>query len=140
MSIPSPIFKILQGPSSTNEGISNAGSMGLTSIVSAASKAADIFAHDHEGLLQILHFRNQTAKVAHRRSGWVGGRIFNKFSGEEVDYIPVSGTHLRQTLAIVKIEAPEFVIASGKYALRLDISEEAVAILLKTRDQSITAV
>ena len=132
--MPAPLFKILEGPSSANDGISNAVSVGLAPIISVASKAADVFAHDYEGLLQILRFRNQTAKAAHRRSGWIGGRIFNKFSGEDTNYIPVSGTHLRQALAVVGIEAPEFIVASGKYSLRLDLSEEAVLILFKTRD------
>lgn len=132
--MPAPLFKILEAPSSADDGISNAVSVGLAPIISAASKAADVFAHDHEGLLQILRFRNQTAKAAHKRSGWIGGRIFNKFSGEDTNYIPVSGTHLRQALAVVGIEAPEFIVASGKYSLRLDLSEEAVLILFKTRD------
>ncbi|MEP1588333.1 MAG: hypothetical protein ABJR46_06115 [Tateyamaria sp.] len=124
-----PILKIIEGPSPTKEGISQASTAGMTSVLSAASKAADLFAHDTEGLVQILHFRNQIAKAAHRRSSWFGGRIYNKFSGEEADYIPVSGTHLRQTLSAVGIETPSFVIASGQYQLRLDISEEAVSLL-----------
>jgi len=128
--MPAALFKILEGPSSANDGISNAVSVGLAPIISAASKAADVFAHDYEGLLQILRFLNQTAKAAHRRSGW----IFNKFSGEDTNYTPVSGTYLRQALAVVGIEAPEFIVASGKYSLRLDLSEEAVLILFKTRD------
>lgn len=120
------ILKILEGPSPTQEGISQAATAGLSSVLSGASKAADLFPHDIEGLLQILHFRNQIAKAASRRSHWFGGRIYNKFSGENHDYIPISGTHLRQTLSIVNIDTPDFIVASGKYQLRLDISEDAV--------------
>ena len=128
-----PILKILEGPSPTKEGISAAITLGTASILSAASKAVDLIPYDAEGLLQLLHFRNQTAKAAQRRSRWFGGRFYNRFSGEEPDYIPLSGNHLRQTLEVVGIETPDFVVASGKYQLRLDISEEAVDRLSEKR-------
>ena len=128
-----PILKILEGPSPTQVGISQTATSGLVSVLSAASKAADLYPHDIEGLLQILHFRNQIAKAASRRSRWFGGRIFNKFSGEDSDYIPISGTHLQQTLSVVKIDTPNFIIASGKYQLRLDVSENAANVLSEMR-------
>jgi len=59
--------------------------------------------------------------------------MFNKFSGENSDYIPISGTHLRQTLSIVNIDTPNFIFASGKYLLRLDISEEVANVLSEKR-------
>jgi len=130
-----PILKIMEGPSPTKEGISQAVTAGIASLLSAASKAADLYPHDMEGLLQILHFRNQIAKAAIRRSNWFGGRIYNKFSGEEPDYIPLSGTHLRQTFSIVNIDTPDIVVASGKYQLRLDISEDAVKRLSEMCDK-----
>ncbi|WP_139792780.1 hypothetical protein [Pseudophaeobacter leonis] len=128
-----PVLRILEGPSPTKEGISQAATAGLAGVLSAGSKAADLFPHDLEGLLGILHFRNETAKAARRRSSWFGGKLYNKFSGDEPDYIPVSGTHLRQALSTVGIETPDFIVASGKYQLRLDISEEAVSILSEKR-------
>lgn len=128
-----PVLKIVEGPNPTQEGMSQAATGGMASVFSAASKAADLFPHDVEGLIQILHFRNQIAKAAARRSRWFGGRIYNKLTGEEADYIPISGTHLRQAFAIVKIETPDFIVAAGKYQLRLDISEKAVNILSKMR-------
>ena len=132
-SMSKPILRILKGLSPTQEGTSQAVTAGLSSVFSAASNAADLFPHDIEGLLQVLHFRNQIAKAASRRSRWFGGRIFNKFSGEDSDYIPISGTHLRQTLSIVNIDIPDFIVASGKYLLRLDISEEAAKALSEKR-------
>lgn len=128
-----PILRILEWPTPTKEGASQAVTAGVASVLSAASNAADLFPHDVEGLLQVLHFRNQIARAANRRSSWFGGRIFNKFSGEEPDYIPISGSHLRQTLEAVGIEIPEFIVASGKYQLRLDISEKAVNRLSENR-------
>jgi hypothetical protein len=128
-----PVFKILEGPSPTDKGVSQAATAGLATALSAASKAAELFPHDVEGLLQILHFRNQIAKSSNRRSRWIGGRLFNRLSGEDPEYIPISGTHLQQTLSAVSIETPDFVVASGKYQLRLDISEEAVKVLVDTQ-------
>ncbi len=129
-----PIFKVVRGPSPTKERFSEAATDGLAPLLSAGSTAVDLFPHDREGLLQILHFRNQIAKGAERRSRWIGGRIYNKFSGEEPEYVPLSGVHLKQTLAVVKIEAPDFVVASGEYMLRLDVSLEAVAELSNNSD------
>ncbi|TDT77492.1 hypothetical protein BDE40_0779 [Litoreibacter halocynthiae] len=129
-----PIFKVLSGPLPTQKGLSNAITAGLAPALSAGSKAADLFPHDEEGLLQILHFRNQIAKNASRRARWFGGRLFNRFSGEDGTYIPLSGTHLRQTLDVAGIDSPSFVVASGQYLLRLDISERAAAALKQSRN------
>ena len=124
-----PILKKLEGPSPAQVGTSQAVTAGLSSVFSAATKAADLFPHDIEGLHQILHFRNQVSKAARRRSNWFGGRIYNKFSGEDPDYIPISGTHLRQTFSILNIDTQDFIVPSGKYQLRLDFSEDAVKVL-----------
>ena len=129
-----PIFKVVRVPSPTKDGMSNAVTGGLAPLLSAGSKAADLYPHDRDGLLQMLHFRNQIAKGAERRSHWIGGRVYNLLTGEDAEYIPVSGTHLRQTLAVVKIATPDFVVASGEYMLRLDVPQEAVSELQKDRD------
>lgn len=118
-------------------GLSHMVSFGMGSFLTSGSKAADMFSHDVQGLLQILHFRNQIAKIALKRSRWIGGRLFNKFSGEDIDYIPISGTHLKQTLRTVRIEPPKFIVNTGKYKLRLDVSKEAVLRLTDMPAQSI---
>ncbi|MFT4961578.1 MAG: hypothetical protein ACI92Z_002670 [Paracoccaceae bacterium] len=100
--------------------------------VTAGSNAADLYPHDTKGLLQILHFGNQIAKTALKPNAWIGGRLYNWFSGEDTDYTPIPGTHLRQTLRAVGIQPPEFVMNSGKYKLRLDLSQEAVLRLAAT--------
>lgn len=128
-----PIMKIVAGPSPTQTGISDAATAGLGSVMSAASKAADVIAHDDDGLLQILHYRKQVAIAAKRRSRWFGGRLYNKMTGEDPDYIPISGTHLRQTFSIINFDAPDFIVASGQYQLRTDFAEEAVDALQKKR-------
>lgn len=125
-----PILKILSGPSPTQKGVSQAATSGLASVFSAISNAADLAPHDLDGLVQALHFKNQVAKAALRRSRWFGGRFYNRVSGEDPDYVPLSGTHMRQALLAAGIEPPDFIVGSGKYQLRLDISLEAVAALL----------
>jgi hypothetical protein len=57
-----PIIKIVEGLSPLKTGLNYFGSSELGSITSTLSRAADSYPHDEEGLLQILHFRNQIAK------------------------------------------------------------------------------
>ena len=134
--MPGPIIKIAKGPSPTHTGALNAAAYGLASLFSAASKAADIYPQSDDGLLTVLHHRIQIAKHARHRSRWIGGRLFNRLSGEDPDYIPVSGTHLRQTLAIAGVEPPDFVTATGQYLLRLDVSEKARTQLIERHNRS----
>jgi hypothetical protein len=128
-----PVLKILAGPSPAKAAFSQVAAMGMGSVGSVLSKAADSVPHDPDGLLQILYYRNHIARQAGRRSRWIGGRIYNHISGEYPDYIPISGTHLRQTLSVVGIETPDIVAATGQYQLRLDVSEKAVKLLLEMR-------
>ncbi len=53
-------------------------------------------------------------------SCWFGGRLYNRFSGEVPEYIPLSGTHLRQTLELIGLTAPAFIVPSGSYELRMN--------------------
>jgi hypothetical protein len=99
---------------------------GRHSNLAARSNAADYYAHDIEGLLQILRFRNRVAEIAQDRNHWFGGRLYNKLSGERIDYIPISGAHLWQALNAAGIEPPETIATLGKYELRLDVSQQAV--------------
>jgi len=80
---------------------------------------------DVKQLYGFLHFRLHSAKQAQTRSGWFGGRMFNKFSGESPDYIPLSGTQIRQAFLAARIQPPEFIVASGNYELRLDYAQKA---------------
>lgn len=120
------VFKIVSGPSPTQKALSDASLLGTSSLFSALSKAADLQPHDNVGLHQILTFRRAIAQQASRRSRWFGGRIYNKCSGEDPNYVPLSGTHLRQTLSACGLTTPEFVIPSGKYQLRLDYVQSAI--------------
>ena len=95
------------------------------SISSALSIAVDEVPLDEVELLGFLHFRIYTAVKAQGRNHWFGGRIFNALSGQSPIYIPLSGTHLRQTLSFVGLQPPESVVAQGRYELRLDYAQRA---------------
>ncbi|MDA7964868.1 hypothetical protein [Ruegeria sp.] len=107
---------------------------GLGAVVSAMSAAADLMPFDPDELYGVLHFRLHTAKEAGKRSGWVGGRLYNRFAGESADYIPLSGTHLAQTFSAAGVEAPDFVVARGHYELRLDYAQKAYDALKEKLD------
>lgn len=118
-----PVLKVESGPSPTQRGVSETVSSGLSTLASAGSLAADMLPFDRDELFGVLHFRLFEAKEAQRPASWIGGRLFNRFSGAKPSYIPVSGAHLKQVLDQVRIETPDFVVAGGKYLLRFDYAE-----------------
>ncbi|WP_171240686.1 hypothetical protein [Ruegeria sp. HKCCA5491] len=120
-----PVIKIPNGPSAFSKGISSAVTGGANSLVSKGSTAADRLPFDREQLLGVLHFRLHETDRARRRASWFGGRIYNRLSGEDPDYFPVSGAHLMQALGVVRIQAPEFVVAGRQYLLRYDYAKRA---------------
>ncbi|WP_321341272.1 hypothetical protein [uncultured Cohaesibacter sp.] len=97
----------------------------MSTAFSALSKAADVAPLDDEELLKVLHFRLFSAKQAKRRSKWFIGRLYNRFSGEQPDYIPLSGSHLRQVLKLATISPPADVTSSAKCHLRVDVAQDA---------------
>ena len=131
-----PIFKIISGPTPTRTGVDAIVTSGLAPLVSAGSIAADIYIHTDAGLEQMLRFRAHATHRANQRTRWLGGRIYNRLSGEDPNYIPISGTHMRQTLLEIGIEPPDFVIARGKYMLRIDFVDEAITSLTEKRISS----
>ncbi|MCF6433189.1 hypothetical protein [Leisingera sp. MMG026] len=120
-----PIIKILSGPTPNQVAAGEISTGGTASLLSAISKAADLAPMDVKQLYGFLHFRLHSAKQAQARSGWFGGRLFNKFSGESSDYVPLSGTQMTQAFLAAGIEPPEFIVASGNYELRLDYAQKA---------------
>lgn len=129
------IIRVLSGPSPTQTGVNEAVLGGAASPISALSKAADLMPLDADQLKGFLHFRLATAKAAADRAGWFGGRLYNAVSGESPDYIPLSGTHLRQAFIAMRIEPPEFIIAGGEYELRVDYAQKALAALHEAKEQ-----
>ncbi|WP_170330700.1 hypothetical protein [Ruegeria arenilitoris] len=120
-----PIIKIIKGPSATSRGVSDAVTSGLSVAYSSIGAAVDRLPLDSEQLFGVLHFRLYEADRARRRGGWLGGRVYNRLSGQDPDYIPVSGTHLIQVFNVLRIETPEFVGVSGQYLLRVDYGQRA---------------
>ena len=120
-----PIIRISEEQSATSRGFSDAIAAGMSTAFSALSKAADVAPLDDEELLKVLHFRLFSAKQAKRRSKWFIGRLYNRFSGEQPDYIPLSGSHLRQVLKLATISPPADVTSSAKCYLRVDVAQDA---------------
>lgn len=98
---------------------------GRSSILSALSVAVDEVPFDESELYSFLHFRVDTAFRAQERSRWFGGRFYNSLVGQSATYVPLSGTHLRQTLSCLGLQAPEKVVVQGRYELRLDYALKA---------------
>ncbi|WP_425078202.1 hypothetical protein [Ruegeria denitrificans] len=101
------------------------GSTGGASFQSALSVAADEVPFDETELYGFLHFRIDTALKAQKRSNWFGGRFYNALVGQSATYVPLSGTHLRQALSCLGLQAPEKVVVQGRYELRLDYALKA---------------
>ncbi len=76
-----PVIKIVSGPSVVGQGLGIAAAAGLSYFGSAFSKAADLLPFDPEELFGVLHFRIYEAKQSQKRAKWIGGRIYNRFSG-----------------------------------------------------------
>jgi hypothetical protein len=126
-----PRIKRAKPRSPAKSAFSDATVSGLGSVLSAASRAVDLVPHDRIALLTFLHVRLHTADAARTRAKWIGGRLYNRLSGEDADYVPLSGTHLRQTLAVIGIDAPGAIAAAGGYLLRSDLVREARDILAR---------
>lgn len=98
---------------------------GTSSIFSALSKAADIVPLDEEELFGMLHFRLHTSGLAKARSRYFWGRFYNHFSGDDPDYIPLSGSHLRQVAQAAGLDISNQVELDGQYLLSVDLAQQA---------------
>jgi hypothetical protein len=130
-SLPKPAIKVVGDTSKIHRGASKAAVGGTASLLSALSIAADLMPHDEINLHNFLKVRYAAALQAAKRASWFGGRWFNSLSGEDPDYIPISGAHLTQTLAVKGLTPPDFILPRGKYLLRLDYAEKAIVLLLE---------
>lgn len=126
-----PAIKVVGDTSRTLRGASEAVVCGTASLLSAPSIAADLMPHDEIDLHNFLKLRYAVALQAAKRASWFGGRWFNSLSGENPAYIPISGAHLTQTLAVKGLTPPDFIVQRGKYLLRLDYAAEVIALLLE---------
>jgi len=45
--------------------------------------------------------------------------------GENPNYVPLSGVHLRQTLLVIGIDGADVIEPDGKYMLRCDVARSA---------------
>lgn len=132
-----PMVKIVSGPTSGKQGISDAVTGGMSSIFSTWSQAVDLAPMEAEDLLNGLRVRVYEAKQAAARGNWFIGRLLNHSINEDSNYIELSGQHLLQTLAIVGIDGSDKVSIGGTYKLRRDKAEQAMEVLeARLREQS----
>ncbi len=124
-----PAIKPAQGRTAVQKGVSDAVAFGTSSLLSSLSAAVEIAPHSRSGLLRVLHVRLHEAEAARNRSRWILGRLYNRRAGVNGDFVPMSGTHLRQTLAIAGLETPGGTLPSGQYLLKVDIAEKARTLL-----------
>lgn len=129
-----PRIKVVRGRTPTKTATEEASASGTASLLSASSLAAERLPHDERGLQQFLHNKIAVAKQASRRGLWFGGRLYNWLSGEDPDYVQLSGTHLEHALPFAGMDVPEIVVRSGQYLLRLDIAQQAVDALAEKND------
>jgi hypothetical protein len=91
------------------------------------TKAVEFIPYDDDKLYWFLHLRIEIDKEAQHRSAWFGGRFYNWVTGQQPGYIPVSGSHLRQTLDAARINLPDTIDGLALYQLRCDVAERARA-------------
>lgn len=96
------------------------------------SDASDQFVFDRDELRQFLQFRLAIVKQAKERNRGVFGRFYNRLSGEDPNYIDVSGSQLRQILAVFGEDAAEAVKNTENYQLRADVVQDALDVLQQT--------
>ncbi|NRB33854.1 MAG: hypothetical protein HRU31_03760 [Rhodobacteraceae bacterium] len=122
----SPAIKVLAGPSLTMQAASETTTAGLSGLLSAGSLAVDLMPHDREDLVVFLHNKLAMARMAQAKSTHFLGRLYNRFAGEDPEYVEFSGAHLKQVLAFAGRSVPGGVSASGSYGLRVDIAQQAL--------------
>ena len=122
-----PSLIVVSGPSPTAQAVMEATTVGSATLFSAFSQAVDLLPRDKTDLLDFLNVRLALVGRAKERAGGFLGRIYNKYSGEDADYVELSGVQLRQTLSAAGIKVPEFITADGQYKLREDLVRQAVS-------------
>ncbi|MCV2881226.1 hypothetical protein [Actibacterium sp. XHP0104] len=70
--------------------------------------------------LVYLSRRVADTEAAAKRSGWIGGRIYNSLTGADVNYVGLSGAVLGGTLRYIGEDVPEALDYGCDYLLRRD--------------------
>jgi len=114
-----------KGASSSLDAGKDAVTFGLSGIIGAAAKAAELSPLLAEELLRHLHRKLHEAASANQRAYWIGGRIYNWALGAEVNYITLSGVHLGQVLVLFDLDIPKQINKRDQYQLRADVAQQA---------------
>lgn len=120
-----PIIRPVKG-AALAPGLAEASTGGLACLFSAGSRAVEIMPFDEVALAQFLHFRVTEADDAARRSGWIGGRLYNRMTGQNAEYTQVSGRRLMQIFELAGLEVPKVIEMPQQYLVRMDIIRAAL--------------
>lgn len=104
---------------------------GLSSIVGAAAKAAELSPLLAEELLRHLHHKLHEIASATQRAHWIGGRLYNWALAVDLNYITMSGAHLGQVLVLFDLDVPKQFNKREQYLLRADAARQAHDVLGK---------
>lgn len=120
-----PMIRSKTGVPSGLDAGKDAVTFGLSSIIGAAAKAAELSPLRAEELLRHLHRKLHEVASANRRAHWVGGRLYNWALGVDLNYITLSGAHLGQVLVLFDLDTPKQINKPEQYLLRADVARQA---------------
>lgn len=105
-----------------------ADSGGVASIGRMLSAQVELSNHTAEGLIEFLHRRTVTTRLAYSRSKRWWGRFYNRMSGEHPVYVQMNGHHLIQILSTMAQEDDITKIPRhAQCGIRVDVSENYLA-------------
>jgi len=82
-----------------------------------------------EELAAFLDVQLKIAERASARSSSGAGRLYNALSGENPDYVRLTGSELKDVLQIIGAEVDDIVDPRAVFDLRVDVVREALATL-----------
>ncbi len=96
----------------------------VVKIASGFGQVADKLYMSSELCLINLARRTASCKAAAARNKWFGGRVFNRFSGAQADYVELSGAVVAGTLEYIGDDVPDALERGADYLLRRDLAED----------------
>lgn len=107
----------------------------LLKIGGSFAQVADKMYMSDEHSLMYLARRVSMAEEAQARSGWFGGRIYNRMIGANADFVELSGAVLAGAMVYSGHDAPEGLDRGRDYMLRRDYAQD---LLLLFKDKAKT--
>ncbi|KAJ55375.1 hypothetical protein ACMU_11815 [Actibacterium mucosum KCTC 23349] len=102
-------------------------------LASSFAQVADKLYMSDEHCLMYLARRVSNAEQAQARSGWFGGRLYNRMAGENADFVELSGAVLAGAMRYSGHTVPEGLDRGQDYLLRRDYAQ---GLLLLFKDKA----